>query len=205
MPPVRSSATDAIVRDLSAVHPFRGIRRHFFAHFRLAAITFASLALVGLVAHVAYSVQLFARETALELYVIGTELVDGGDYPKAIETLHRAAYVDPTDARIYVELGNAYYYEGADAEARAAWDQAIRLDPKQEQGRIAAGLPRPVRRSERPPPAPIHADPEEVWSRSWHLSLGGFDRSRPWKLLRKESRSPSANVRDVETLSGNRK
>jgi tetratricopeptide (TPR) repeat protein len=175
-PPSHASPA-ALFRSIPRARFVRRLRQEFQANVRFAAIVFASLALVGVVAHVTYSVRLFARETAMELYLIGTELVDGRDYVKAIQTLHRAAYLDPSDAGIYVELGNAYYYAGSDSEAAVAWDHAIRLDPELRHGRMAAGLPRPVKTGVPPPPAAVHANPDEVWKRSWSLTLGGFSRS----------------------------
>ncbi len=88
-----------------------------------------SSALVVFLAGSLYDVKLAAQSAGTNLYGIGAELVDIGSYADAIDVLHRAAYLDPDDSRIFDELGNAYSLAGDQQSASVAFREATRLDP----------------------------------------------------------------------------
>jgi tetratricopeptide (TPR) repeat protein len=146
-----------------------------YSNILVACLALGGIFLVLFIASSMYSWRLAAEDSATDLYIVATEFADGGDYPGAIETLKTALRFNRSDARIYYELGNAYYFAGDDEMARTAWAEALRLDPSQEKGRSADGLTRPRSGVLQGPPA-VHADPNEVWTR--RLRLSGWDISQ---------------------------
>jgi Flp pilus assembly protein TadD len=65
---------------------------------------------------------------ASRLYASGTEALDRGDSARAVADLERAAALWPEASEVHNHLGLAYAQAGRDAEALAAFEQAVALD-----------------------------------------------------------------------------
>lgn len=52
------------------------------------------------------------------------------DYRGSIELLERAARIAPDNAVVFFNLGSAYHFAGDQARSRAAFQQAVQLDPR---------------------------------------------------------------------------
>jgi len=70
---------------------------------------------------------------------LGAALMHGLDLPaEAVEPLRHAGWLAPFDPRVHAELGYALNQLGDHAGARAAFDEALRLDPSYLDERPAA-------------------------------------------------------------------
>ncbi len=110
---------------------------------RRAILLFCSLVLVIFVVGSLYDAKLTAYDTSTNLYVIGTELMDTGAYVDAVDVLKKAAYLNPKNAYIFYDLGDAAFLAGDDALATQAWDEALKLNPELGRIRPGANLVRP--------------------------------------------------------------
>ncbi len=142
---------------------------------RLLIISLSFLLVLWLFA-IGHSWRLGAKELATELYVAGTEQLDRGDYPAAIITLARASYMNPKDAHVLRELGDAFYLAGDQTNAEIAWKQAIDLDPL-----LRVAIRRPEAKTMKVAAPEYHAgadrDLEALWNESWTLSMSGLSRT----------------------------
>jgi choline-sulfatase len=74
------------------------------------------------------------------LRVKGSILLQRGDLAGARLALEKARGIDPTDARLHVELANLHRNLGDLAVALEEANEALRLDPKSVEGHVARGL-----------------------------------------------------------------
>lgn len=112
----------------------------------------------------------------LLLAMLGVVQTRTGDLEAAVEALDRAHYLEPDNAQILVDYGNALLAAGRDQQARSRFEAALRLDPAHQGAlrslaelyqRLAGGAPaerrtasgpaapsaRPAERPETPPAA----------------------------------------------------
>src|SRR4030095_4273580 len=75
-------------------------------------------------------------EKAREYFLTGYRMIDGRDYPNAIENFLKAIEIDSTGdcgtgikGKVHGELGYAYFRSGDNNMAMTYLDQSIKLDP----------------------------------------------------------------------------
>jgi tetratricopeptide (TPR) repeat protein len=66
------------------------------------------------------------------LMKLGGLLLSSRSYPAAIQTYQRALSLDPNNARAWMGLGLAYLHGGQRELSRAAFDEAVRVDPSRK-------------------------------------------------------------------------
>jgi hypothetical protein len=95
----------------------------------------------------------------LLLAMLGVAQTRTGDPDAAVEALDRAHYLEPDNAQILVDYGNALLAAGRDQQARSRFEAALRLDPAHQGAlrslaelyqRLAGGAPA----ARRPAPGP---------------------------------------------------
>jgi Tfp pilus assembly protein PilF len=70
-----------------------------------------------------------ARSDAKEQVQFGINVAQRGLWKEALYRWKRAAEIDPSYAQAYNNIAIAYEHEGQLAEAREAYDKALKLDP----------------------------------------------------------------------------
>jgi tetratricopeptide (TPR) repeat protein len=90
----------------------------------------------------------------LMLSLGGATLTRNRDYRNEIQLWQVTALRSPNKARVWNNLGYAYQLAGLGKEARAAYQQALRLDPQHERARINLMLLEPVPGLPQSDPAP---------------------------------------------------
>ena len=145
---------------------------------RRTILLFCSLILVIFIGGSIYDSKLTAYDTATNLYVIGTELMDTGAYVDAVDVLKKAAYLNPKDPYIFYDLGDAAYLAGDEALATQAWDQALSLNPELGKIRAGATLVRPREPKARSALQKQLLDSAiQHWDRRWNIFASKGDRT----------------------------
>ena len=70
------------------------------------------------------------RPSADAYQILAQSFAAQGENDKAIEALKKAAALDPSDPEIHMSLSKMHSQAGQDSEARAAAEQALKLNPK---------------------------------------------------------------------------
>jgi Tfp pilus assembly protein PilF len=74
-----------------------------------------------------------ARSEAKAQVEFGIDVAQRGLWREAIYRWERAVQIDPTYAAAYNDLAVAYEHEGQLDKARAAYEQALKIEPENEQ------------------------------------------------------------------------
>jgi len=82
----------------------------------------------------------YAEDTSADKLVMeGELLISKGQYTDAIKILNDALKADKDNHTVYINLGIAYAESGKLKESRAAFSEAIRVDPKEPSGYLNRG------------------------------------------------------------------
>ena len=160
---------------------------------RRVALFTASGAIVVMIFGSIYNASLAARSTGTNLYVIGVELADAGADADAVEVLNRAAYLNPNDPYVFLELGNAFYRLGDSNNANLAWNQAARILPALQPKTHSQLQEGPAKSS-----ANLEArerllkEAQAEWGRNWSIFTGPWSR-RPRETKAKPKAETVAN------------
>jgi tetratricopeptide (TPR) repeat protein len=76
------------------------------------------------------------RETGLSLVGLARALYDANRPLEARSSLERAVEVAPDYAPAYLLLGELHQADGRNADARAAYERFLELEPRGEQARV---------------------------------------------------------------------
>lgn len=79
-----------------------------------------------------------APEPARKAYAKGIDEIDGRKWDKAREDLERAVALWPKYAAAWTDLGEVYREQSMPAEARGAYEHALKADPKYARGYVPA-------------------------------------------------------------------
>jgi tetratricopeptide (TPR) repeat protein len=86
-----------------------------------------------------YSSLLEACQDAAEVWWgFGLTIMNMGDFDEAIECLKKAVELEPESQHYLLDLGKHYAMLGMDAEAKAAFEAVIAIDPASREGAEAA-------------------------------------------------------------------
>jgi tetratricopeptide (TPR) repeat protein len=75
------------------------------------------------------------EQTAHVYSQIGMEYAKLQQFPQALDTLNRAATLDPNFERTYIYRGNVYFMQGKRAEAAADYQRALQINPSDQYAR----------------------------------------------------------------------
>ena len=122
-----------------------------------------------------------ARQTPTsdDLKIVGLNYVLLGDYPSAIHWLEKAVELDAKNAEAWYFLGRAYYTRSRISDAKTAFDNVLRLNPKDAKAENNLGL---IYESEAQPAEAIEAYKQAIaWqelsklpNEQPYLNLGGI-------------------------------
>jgi Flp pilus assembly protein TadD len=79
-------------------------------------------------------------DSAYDLFMSGTRLLDHGDFHAAVVPLARARDLEPDKASIREALGRALYMSGRHAGARREFAKAVALQPSDDYAHFALAL-----------------------------------------------------------------